>query len=861
MKRIIKQNYVCIISMVLVFFALLLYMVIYKVQPFGDNTLVTHDCYQAMSPMLVVLRRKLLTGGSLLYYWNGYLGGDFLSLFFYHLASPLNLFVVFFEEENINLFISITIIIRIVLAAGTFSYSLSRMYKEQNVFCIIALSFAYALSGYVCGYKYNIMWFDSYVLFPLILLGYSRLKDRKPFLYVITLAFSAFCNFFMTYIIAVFLILWFLIDSHESIKAFFKEAIYFGMMSLMSVGLSFFSLSTAFLASQKSYASGKKEFVHYWLGNIFEVIRYQFIFSKPIATSYELNNVNLYCGLFAFIVLFIYLFCGSISLKQRIKRICLIIFLYISMNDYLLIYIWHGLHIPNGLPNRFSFCLIYLLLITAYDVIEKKEENKKIVIVGSVISEAILLCCYYVSGLDSALSPFVVLITSSVFILAYGIIFVIRNDKYRKISNVAFMVMVILELSANMFVTFSFYNAKDPWKSYYNYFRDNIEEVDQNDNSLFYRSEIIGGEVINNNLDLYYNINGRSGFNSLIPKETNNTLFHVGGSSTEMCITPIEYSEVIDSLLGIKYLYSKNVQSDSTDLMCYKTIGCDDKVTVYENTIDTSIGYAVKANSNSFKLFDDRILDNINKLCDAFIPGFDGKDIYEKKDLEYTVESECDISIDEGDGIRVSLSKNRDMEEYVFSVFHVKENGNYVMDFSTLNDVEIQIYRNLDFIKTVSVYGEKVINLGGFQDGDEISIGILGYVDGIEDNQYNISFAKVNEEKLEIFKDYLDSNRFEITSFSDRHIMGSIDIKDDQSLFLSIPYDEGWHVYENGIEIKKQKLIQSFIGVELEKGKHDIELIYTPQGYNIGIIISIVSIIFFVGYNILEYIKNRKISK
>lgn len=423
------------------------------------------------------------------------------------------------------------------------------------------------------------------------------------------------------------------------------------------------------------------------------------------------------------------------------------------------------------------------------------------------------------------------------------------------------MVMVILELSANMFVTFSFYNAKDPWKLYYNYFRDYIEEVDQNDNSLFYRSEIIGGEVINNNLDLYNNINGRSGFNSLIPKETNNTLFDVGGSSTEMCITPIEYSEVIDSLLGIKYLYSKNVQSDSTDLMCYKTIGCDDKVTVYENTIDTSIGYAVKANSNSFKLFDDRILDNINKLCDAFIPGFDGKDIYEKKDLEYTVESECDISIDEGDGIRVSLSKNRDMEEYVFSVFHVKENGNYVMDFSTLNDVEIQIYRNLDFIKTVSVYGEKVINLGGFQDGDEISIGILGYVDGIEDNQYNISFAKVNEEKLEIFKDYLDSNRFEITSFSDRHIMGSIDIKDDQSLFLSIPYDEGWHVYENGIEIKKQKLIQSFIGVELEKGKHDIELIYTPQGYNIGIIISIVSIIFFVGYNILEYRKNRKNTK
>ena len=91
--------------------------------------------------------------------------------------------------------------------------------------------------------------------------------------------------------------------------------------------------------------------------------------------------------------------------------------------------------------------------------------------------------------------------------------------------------------------------------------------------------------------------------------------------------------------------------------------------------------------------------------------------------------------------------------------------------------------------------------------------------------------------------------------------MGSIDIKEDQSLFLSIPYDEGWHVYENGIEIKKQKLIQSFIGVELEKGKHDIELIYTPQGYNIGIIISIVSIIFFVGYNILEYRKNRKISK
>lgn len=69
---------------------------------------------------------------------------------------------------------------------------------------------AYAFSGYVAAYAWNIMWMDCILLAPLILLGLERLvKENRPTLYYVTLAVSVLSNYYISIMICIFLVLWF----------------------------------------------------------------------------------------------------------------------------------------------------------------------------------------------------------------------------------------------------------------------------------------------------------------------------------------------------------------------------------------------------------------------------------------------------------------------------------------------------------------------------------------------------------------------------------------------------------------------------------------------------------------------------
>ena len=60
---------------------------------------------------------------------------------------------------------------------------------------------------------------------------------------------------------------------------------------------------------------------------------------------------------------------GRVRLRERIAHYGLCAFLLLSFSLNILNYIWHGFHIQNGLPNRFAFLYIALLLCMAYDAI------------------------------------------------------------------------------------------------------------------------------------------------------------------------------------------------------------------------------------------------------------------------------------------------------------------------------------------------------------------------------------------------------------------------------------------------------------------------------------------------------------
>ena len=88
--------------------------------------------------------------------------------------------------------------------------------------------------------------------------------------------------------------------------------------------------------------------------------------------------------------------------------------------------------------------------------------------------------------------------------------------------------------------------------------------------------------------------------------------------------------------------------------------------------------------------------------------------------------------------------------------------------------------------------------------------------------------------------------------------MTEISLDKDQILFTSIPYDESWHVFENGKEIKKEKTLGSFIGLNIGEGHHSLEFKFIPEGFYTGLIITFISWIAFFAYLFLMIRRHSK---
>lgn len=82
---------------------------------------------------------------------------------------------------------------------------------------------------------------------------------------------------------------------------------------------------------------------------------------------------------------------------------------------------------------------------------------------------------------------------------------------------------------------------------------------------------------------------------------------------------------------------------------------------------------------------------------------------------------------------------------------------------------------------------------------------------------------------------------------------------EDNLLFFSVPYEDGWSAYVDGEEVDIEKVNISFMAVKV-KGHHKSEVTfrYKTPGLAVGTAVTFVSLVFFVAYLVICYIiKNR----
>ena len=110
----------------------------------------------------------------------------------------------------------------------------------------------------------------------------------------------------------------------------------------------------------------------------------------------------------------------------------------------------------------------------------------------------------------------------------------------------------------------------------------------------------------------------------------------------------------------------------------------------------------------------------------------------------------------------------------------------------------------------------------------------------------------------DVYKNYVDElkkDTLSIESHTQTKIVGSITINKNKLLVLSIPFDKGWNAIVNN-KAQEIKIVDAgFSGLILPIGKHTIELIYHPRYTKIGMILSLVGIVF---YSIILFLNRKK---
>ena len=78
-------------------------------------------------------------------------------------------------------------------------------------------------------------------------------------------------------------------------------------------------------------------------------------------------------------------------------------------------------------------------------------------------------------------------------------------------------------------------------------------------------------------------------------------------------------------------------------------------------------------------------------------------------------------------------------------------------------------------------------------------------------------------------------------------------------MLFTIPYDKGWKAFIDDEPVKTEIYKDTFLSFPITAGSHKIKIVYTPQGFIPGLLVSIISIMILVfSQLLLRYLSSLK---
>lgn len=777
----------------------ILLVVFYFSGSFGDKNFIIGDSQAQYYPLFSYFKGFLNGTNSIFYSFHKNIGGTMFGTFFYYLSSPLNLLLYFFDD--VVSFIEVITILKISLS-GLFMYIYMVNHHGKCNFLILVFSICYALMGYNMNYFVNVMWLDVVMLSPIVILGIDRIIDGKsPLLYVIFLVLSIFSNYYISYMLCLFCVLYFFfnlslknlerVDKIKLIKRFF-------IVSLLSGLMCSFFLIPCFIESRTYMRSlNFKNLFNYDI-NLFDIFSKTYIGSMTSADVLCYSSFNIYCGTVILLLVFLYFFNHSIDFKKRKLFLILIGLMIIPRFISIFNYAWHLFTIPSFYSFRYSFLLTFVFINIAYESYEKLEFRKKYILyflaIYSVVCLYLVIITFIVKGFYPSLSYKSIWLTLA-FLFVY--IFLLSKKNKHGFSFIMCLLLVI-ELSFNCFHSFKSYLfntiTRDKTSQYgslvdkYRGFKIGFESgYTLNDSLLFgYNSPGVFLSTNNNLMSFYMKMNYKREYKG------ENLYAYLSG----------QY--LYDYIIGLDYVISSSdLYYDVLDKVSVNEINYN----VYKTNYNMGFAYMVKDSCNNI----DYSFDYDQKVFNCLF----------SKDKKYY--REYDI-VKKDDSYTINLGKHNEL--YLCADTIDSFNPNFESDFLVLSH-SCLYFPSID-TSTFKFDLEKDFNI------EQVK---AMYFD------YDKFLSDVSRYKIETL-DYTIMNN---------ELIGSIDT-DGGLLMVTLPYEKGFSITVDGVSSEYEKVLDSFIGIRLSAGHHDIKVKYKQPCFKIGCLVSLFSLIvcclyFYLFYN------------
>lgn len=788
------------------------------------------------------LRNILHGSDSLFYTFTSGLGLNFYALSSYYLGSFLSPLVYFFDVSSMPDAVYLSTLLKFGLIGLSTFFSLSKLFKNIPAPLRLALSTSYALMSFTVSQLEIKTWLDVFILIPLILTGLHLLiTEKKRILYFTSLSILFIQNYYFGYMTALFLVVWYFCQLSWDFKSrkysfldFFLTSLLAGLTSFIMTLPTLFDLRTH---GEKLTAITKIKTDASW---------YLDLFAKQFIGAFDTTKYGsipmIFVGLLPFILTIVFFTLKSIKFHVKLCYATLLIIIIASFYLEALDLFWQGMHAPNMFLHRYAWIFSTLLIYISAEVLNRVKDIK---LWNVLYSMTFLLSGYlatiYFKNHYSFLTKLNILLTLELLVVYLLLLLaLIKKLISPKIFSILILIFTISEISFNASSQLNGITKEWGFASRSTYDKDipsmeAILEYTKQQPDTFTRTEKLQTQTGNDSMK--FNYNGISQFSSVRNRSASTTLDKLGfkSSGTNLNLRYANNTIIADSLFGISY----NISEAYPDKYGFHPSYQKDNLTLYKNQFVLPIAFATQSLYKDVT-FNDHTLDNQTQFLNQ-IAGLNEEYFYP-----------INHHTDSGDSV-VNLNGTDTEDATISYSIEVPDNSQVYLSMTKLNfsnDKKKQV--------NIIVNGEKK----SFTTDNAFTFFNLGYTENKQTFDIQVKFpgnAQVSFESPTFYR--LDTKKYtgaigkikdnpvEVSSYKNKVIV-NYKVKNETSIFFTIPYDQGWSAYQNGKKLQIQQAQTGFMKIDVPEGEGTITLSFIPNGFIAGASCSLIAIIVFIFYDI-----------